>query len=122
MDKFTRRGTDGSVDVVASAAAYSKALTEWAVENEVRTEVIENAVEAAFDNNPGKMTMPSLIHFSLTELGATSGTTGSLTKRVQAYVKGQKEIGRISVIKGPNGGTIRVARPGEDLPAPTVSV
>ena len=118
MDKYTRRGSDGSVDFAASANAHARALSEWASLNEVPSETIENAVEAVFDRSPEKLSMPALVGFTLTELGVDANSFKSLQTRVQAYIKGQKDLKRIVVVKGPTGGVTRAARPGEAIPAP----
>jgi len=122
MDKYTKRGTDGSVDVAASASAYAKALTEWATQNEIPSETIENAVEAAFDRFDGqRQPMPALIGFALQELNADPSQHKTLTNRVHAYVTGQsaKNTGRLDIVKGVGGGVARLARPGEPIPART---
>ncbi len=118
MDKFTRRGTDGSVDVAASANAYAKALTEWAAQNEIPSAEIESAVEAVFDSHEGRLPMPALLSFAVQELSSDPNQFKTLTERVHAYVKGQSETGRLNIGKGKGGGVARVARPGEPIPAP----
>lgn len=118
MDKFTRRGTDGSVDVAASANAYAKALTEWAAQNEIPSAEIETAVEAVFDAHEGRLPMPALVSFAVQELSAAPEQFKTLSDRVHAYVKGQAEVGRLNIGKGKGGGVARLARPGEPIPAP----
>lgn len=120
MDKYTKRGADGSVDVAASAGAYAKALTEWAALNEIPSEQIETAVEAAFDRFDGqRLPMPALIGFALQELNAAPEQHKTLTNRVHAYVSGQsaKNTGRLDINKGVGGGVLRLSRPGEAIPA-----
>ncbi len=118
MDKFTKRDASGSVDVVASATAYAEALQKWVADNEVASDTIEGAVEAVFDRFDGKrLPVPALVAMSVSELGATPEQHKALTTRVQAYVKGQKEAGRLDVGKGKGGGVTRLARPGEPIPA-----
>lgn len=120
MDKFTVRGSSGSVDVVASANAYAKALTEWVAQNELSSETIETAVEAVFDRFPGqRLPMPALLSLSVAELGASPDQHKTLTARVHAYVTGQSadNTGRIDIGKGKGGGVSRLALPGEEVPA-----
>lgn len=120
MDKFTKRGMDGSVDVVASAQAYASALTKWAAENEIAGEKIENAVEAVFDQFPGQtLPMPALLNLSVAKIGGTPEQHKTLTNRVHAYVSGQcnKNTGRLEVSKGKGGGVLRLAKPGQTIPA-----
>jgi hypothetical protein len=119
MDKYTVRGTDGAVDVAASANAYAVALTKWAAENEVASETIESAVESVFDCYSGRLPMPALLSMAVNELGGTPDQHRVLTDRVHAYVKGQcaDNTGRIDIGKGKGGGVLRLARPGEEIPA-----
>lgn len=119
MDKFTTRGADGSVDVAASANAYAKALTEWAAQNETPSETIEAAVEAVFDKFDGRIAMPALVGLALQELKATPEQHKALSTRVRAYIKGQnaENTGRLDIMKGVGGGVLRLARPGEEVPA-----
>jgi hypothetical protein len=110
MDKHTRRGTDGSIDVQASAQAYAKALTDWAAENEIPAEQIESAVNAVLDTHTaGRIPMPALLSLASQELGATPQTFKVLTDRVHAYVTGQVEAKRLFVVKGKGGGVTREA-------------
>lgn len=120
MDKFTKRGTDGSVDVAASASAYAKALTEWVAQNEIPSDTIETAVEAVFDRfNGQRLPMPALIGLALQELQATPDQHKTLTNRVHAYVTGQcaKNTGRLDISKGVGGGVLRLSLPGAEIPA-----
>jgi hypothetical protein len=116
MDKFTKRGADGSVDVAASAETYAKALTEWARQNEIPSEKIETAVEAVFNRFDGqRLPMPALVGLALQELGAEPSQHKALTKRVHDYVRGQSagNTGRLNIGKGVGGGVLRVSRPGQ---------
>lgn len=119
MDKYTVRGADGSVDVAASANAYAKALTEWSAQNESDSEQIENAVEAVFNRFDGRIKMPALVNFALQELNATPAQHAALETRVRAYIKGQNadNTGRLDILKGIGGGVLRLAKPGEEVPA-----
>jgi hypothetical protein len=127
MDKFTKTGADGSVDVAASANAYAKALTEWKAQNEIPTDRIEAAVEAVFDRFPGvRLSMPSLLHEAVTELKGSPAQHKALSARVQSYVTGQcgatketRNTGRLDIQKGVGGGVLRLALPGEPIPART---
>jgi len=108
MDKFTVRGTDGSVDIAASANAYAKALTEWTAENEIPAEEIEAAVNAVLDQHAGKrIPMPALLSLAAQELGATPETFAVLSDRVHAYVTGQSKAELLFVVKGKGGGVTR---------------
>jgi hypothetical protein len=117
MDKFTVRDATGSVDVLGSATKYAEALQAWCAEHEVDSDTIETAVEAVFDRFDGKrMSVPALIGYAVTELAASPEQHKALTARVHAYMKGQKETGRLEVTLGPKGGIARMARPGEPIP------
>lgn len=108
MDKFTKRGTDGSVDVTASAAAYTEALTEWCAENEIPAEQIEAAANAVLDAHAGKrIPMPAFLSLAVQELGGTPETFAVLSDRVHAYVSGQAKAEQLFVVKGKGGGVTR---------------
>lgn len=124
MDKFSKLGTDGTVDVDASAQAYADALVAWKAENEIPTDKIESAVEAVFDRFPGvRLSMPALLHEAVSELHGTPAQHKALSKRVQAYVSGQcgtgdaRNTGRLDIQKGVGGGVARLALPGQEIPA-----
>jgi hypothetical protein len=108
MDKFTKRGTDGSIDIAASANAYAKALTEWAAENEIPSEEIAAAVNTVLDLHAGKnIPMPALLSLAAQEMGATPETFKVLSDRVHAYVTGQSKAELLFVTKGKGGGVSR---------------
>jgi hypothetical protein len=124
MDKYTVVSDDGSADVVASANSYAKALTEWKAKNEVPTDKIESAVEAVFDKYPGvRLSMPALVHESVSELRGEPTQHKALSARVQAYVTAQcgakekRNTGRLDIQKGVGGGVLRLAAPGQSVPA-----
>lgn len=116
MDKYTARNTDGSVNLTASVAAYTKALTDWITINEIDNDRIEAAVEKVFDRNNGRLPMPMLLSFAAAEVSNDPSQFKTLQKRIHAYVNGQKAIGRIKVIQGQGGGVVRVVKPGEEIP------
>lgn len=118
MDKFTVFNTLGEADVAASANAYAKALTEWKTQSEIPTDQIETAVEAVFDRNDGSLPMPALVSSVVLELSQDPNQFKPLSARVHAYVTGQKQIGRLRVKLGKGGGVLRVALPGQPIPAP----
>lgn len=110
MDKFTQRGTDGSVDIAASAGAYAKALTEWCAKNEIPADQIVSAVNTVLDQNAGKnVPMPALLSAACQELGASAETFRVLSDRVHAYVSGQEKAGLLFVTRGKGGGVSRTA-------------
>lgn len=120
MDKFTKFASDGSADVSASTEAYAEALASWKASNEVATEVIETAVEAVFDSFPGqRLPMPALLSAAVLNLGTTPEQHKTLTTRCHAYVTGQSadNKGRIDIGRGKGGGVLRLALPGQPVPA-----
>ena len=120
MDKFTARDSNGAVDVNASAAAYATALSNWVIENELDTDVIETAVEAVFDRYNSVIPMGPLVNFAVNELGASPTQFKAFSTRVHAYVRGQITLGRYSSKKGTGGGVTRIAMSGDDLPIASV--
>lgn len=108
MDKFTVRGTDGAVDIEASAEAYAKGLTEWCAKNEIPAEQIEEAANTVLDAHAGKrIPMPAFLSLAVQELGATPETFAVLSERVHAYVTGQAKAEKLFVVKGKGGGVTR---------------
>ncbi len=110
MDKFTQRGTDGAVDIAASANAYAKALTEWVAQNEIPADQIQGAVDTVLGRHAGKnIPMPALLSLACQELGADAESFKVLSDRVHAYVTGQTKAGLLFVTKGKGGGVSRTA-------------
>lgn len=110
MDKYTARSADGSVDVAASANAYAKALTEWAVQNEIPSEDIEESVNAVLALTPTtRVPMPALLSAVANSLGANAATHKTISARVHAYISAQVEAKRLFVVKGKGGGVTNVA-------------
>jgi len=108
MDKFTKRGVDGSVDIAASANAYAKALTEWCAENEIPADQIAGSVNTVLDRFPGQnIPMQFLLSEASQLLGATPQTSKVLSDRVHAYVTGQSKAEQLFVTKGKGGGVSR---------------
>jgi len=104
MDKFTIRNTSGEVDIAASANAYAKALATWTQENEISSEKVEAAVATVLGRTNGKIPMPALVNFAVNELSQDHTQFKGLSQRVHAYIKGQKELGRLTVTNGKGGG------------------
>jgi hypothetical protein len=120
MDKFSKLGSDGTVDVNASKEAYGQALSAWKAENEIPTDRIETAIEAVFDRFPGqRLAMPALLSMSVLGLSATPDQHKTLTARCHAYVTGQSagNTGRLDIGKGKGGGVLRLSLPGQPVPA-----
>lgn len=109
MDKFTKRGSDGAVDVAASANAYAKALTEWCAENEIPSEEIADAVNAVLARSQRPVPMPALLSLASQEMNASAETYMTLSDRIHTYIQGQSKAGLLFVIKGKGGGVSRTA-------------
>lgn len=107
MDKHLVRGSDGSVDVAASANAYAKALTEWCAKNELPSEDIADAVNAVLDSRTGTIPMPALLGMATQSMGATPANFKVLSDRIHAYVTGQSKAGLLFISKGKGGGVSR---------------
>ena len=89
---------DGKVDELASTQAFQAALSEHIAQYEVESSAISDAVNAVFDQYPGK----------------AIASHGSLCERVLDFVRAnQGEGGTLQMRKGKGGGISRVA----DLPA-----
>lgn len=117
MDKYTKRNSNGSIDIDASTKAYAEALADWANKNETPVEEIESAVESVFNSFPGqRLTTSFIISNTIVAMQATPEISRSLTKRIQAYLKGQVQSGRFNIAKGTGGGITRLANPGEPIP------
>ena len=110
MDKYTKRGTDGSVDVDASKAEYGQALVAWCASNEIPADQIAAAASAVLDAHPGtRIPMPAFLSEACVELGSTPSTFTVLSKRVHAFVQGQQKAGLLFVTKGKGGGVSKEA-------------
>lgn len=110
MDKYTKRGVDGSVDVEASKAEYGQALAAWCVQNEIPADRIAAAVGAVLDSHPGqRIPMPALLSEACQGLGSTPQTFTVLSARVHAFVQGQAKAELLFVTKGKGGGVSKEA-------------
>lgn len=109
MDKYTKRSSDGSVDVAASTNAYAKALTEWSSKNDISSDVIAEAVNTVLAANAGsRVPMKALLGAAAQEIGFSPETFSAVTGRVHAYVTGQVEAGMLFVVRGTGGGVTSV--------------
>lgn len=118
MDKYmVRSKVNGSVDVVASAANYANALTAWVAENEFDTNEIRDAIDAVFDAQPKeqRLTLPVLVSYTMGHLKPSADQFSNVEDSIRAYVKANP---RFHSSKGKNGGVLRLALEGEEIPAP----
>jgi hypothetical protein len=109
MDKFTVHGVDGSVDVNASVAAYTKALTDWVSRNEVPATDIERAMHAVFDNSASAIPTTMLVYTVSTAISKDPALFPAISKQVHSYIKAQTSLGtQFTVVRGHGGGVVRV--------------
>ena len=111
MDKFTKLTDTGAVDISASSAAYTAALTDWVASNELDSDLIDTAVNAVFDRHNSVIPIATLVSMSVAELGASPSQFSAFSKRVHAYVRGQITAGNYSSKKGAGGGCQRTPSP-----------
>lgn len=109
MDKFTVRDSNGFVDIQASVAAYSAALTEWITNNETDQQVISNAVESVLNAYPNQcVPMRALISKAVMQISDNPTQFNMLSNKVHNYIKGRVLAGCLNVNKGRDGGVLRV--------------
>lgn len=109
MDKFTVRGVNGSVDVDASVAAYTQALSEWIGKNEVSVSDIDREVHAVFDSNPSAIPTTMLVHTVALSLTSDPAMFTAVSKQVHNFIKAQTALGtQFTVVRGHNGGIVRL--------------
>lgn len=81
-------GTDGSVDVAASQAAFASALTKRVAELETESTVIGEEVLAILADRKGQpIVLPTLCSMVASRLNAQPENFATLTKRVADYVR-----------------------------------
>jgi hypothetical protein len=108
MDKYTVR-VGGVVDIAASANSYARALSEWVAKNEIDLSTLESAVNTVLDRYPNKrIPTPAFISYVINELGGKPEQYNVLAQRIHDYMKEQKSVGALEVVKGTGGGVSRV--------------
>lgn len=112
------RGTDGSIDVRGSLAAFEAALHKHVAERETETATIAAAVNQVFDNlakTGARANMPYVKSATLTVLNALPGNFNELGERVAQYIRDNAGEDKLFTIgKGKGGGVAR----NSDKPAP----
>jgi hypothetical protein len=110
MDKYTVRNSDGEVDLVASSAAYTKALSVWVERNETSVNRVRMAVNAIFDVHPGRrIPVPALIGEAVHSLSVDISKHAATTQLIQTFIKVQVAAGVLNTYKGKGGGIIRAS-------------
>lgn len=118
MDKYMVRGSDGSVDLKASVAAYHNALAKWVSENEISADTVRNAVDAVFNERGEgtRLTLPILVSYAMGKIDHSPAQYTAIESRIRAFLKGNA---RFESTKGKGGGVARLALDGQPLPAKT---
>lgn len=109
------RNTDGSVDLNASVAAFTKQLRDWMQANEIKPELLDAAIDAVFDENKDSERLPksALVTLAVTRLNLNASQLSTVTERLSKYITTQP---RFLTHKGKNGGVQRLALPGQPIP------
>lgn len=105
-----------SIDVEASVAKFRSALDVHVAERETELSVIAEAVHAVFDKNRGDaIAMPTLTGLTLQNMNAQPSNFGTLTERVQDYIRSSSKGDKPTFVitKGKGGGVRRAS----DIPA-----
>ena len=86
---FLVRGSDGSVDLDASAAKFNAALLTHCAEREMEQATIADAVDAAFEKYSAleRINMPALVTFALNRLNSQPENHKVLELKIQTYVR-----------------------------------
>jgi hypothetical protein len=110
MDKYTVTGTDGSIDISASAAKYASVLTAWVTENEINPGEISSAINTVLGTSPnGRVAMPRLLNETVMKISSNPDNFSVMQKRVHAYITGQSKAGKLFIVKGKGGGVTAIA-------------
>lgn len=111
MDKFVVRSVDGSVDVVASTAAYHAALTEWVSLNETPVQHLEDAVNSVLEKEAkGPIPTAALVSMAAHRLTTDPALFVSMSKRVHEWLKNQVSQGKkYTLVRGKGGGVVRTS-------------
>lgn len=111
MDKFVVRTVDGSVDVIASTAAYHAALTEWVSLNETPVSELETAVNSVLETETrGPIPTAALVSMAAHRLTTDPALFVATSKRVHDWLKNQVSQGKkYTVVRGKGGGVVRTS-------------
>lgn len=103
--QFIRDETTGRIDVNATLGAWSNDLAVYASKEEADLDVIADAVNRVWEENPGLkfMTLDAVSTFALSHIpGVSPGALEDVKERIQDYVRGATE--RFHIGKGKGGG------------------
>lgn len=104
VKQFVVVGSNGQVDVAASAEAFKSALLKYQTERETATEVVSDSVLAVFAEYPGKRLPRDFItNRALTALNAQPANSASLTNLIGEFLKTSPLL---NSKKGSGGGTM----------------
>lgn len=108
LSSFVTRNTDGSIDVQQTHVKFTNELNKLIQTEKADGEVIAQAVEKVWKDNPDQKTfpMPALVHYALQNLEYSPESYGDLSERVANYIRAKSNMYRIG--KGKGGGVSRV--------------
>lgn len=114
VKSFAVMSESGSLDEAATLASFTAALDTLIAEETEATAQVAAAVSAVFDANRGKTLLrDELMHKTATLLNAEKLTYTVITNRIKAFLKANSRPsnpeGAYEVVRGPSGGTRRVA-------------
>lgn len=105
MDKYTVVNSSGEIDISASTAKYSTALSTWVNENKIDTDTISEAVNSILSKYPGeRVKMPALLSEVTMAVSSNPENYSRDKKRIHSFITGQSKAGKLFVVKGSKGG------------------
>lgn len=105
------RGTDGKIDVNATLAAWSNDLAVYAAKEEADMDVIADAVNRVWDENPGlkNLSMDTLTSYTIRHIpGVAPQAFGEVADRIKDYVRSATDL--FALTKGKGGGVQFLSR------------
>lgn len=106
--KILKFDSVGLVDVAATVAAFTEAVTEYAGLQKADQENCAVAVASVWTDAPNLKTisLSALAGMAAHKMGATAGDLAVITERCADYIRNAKALYKIA--KGRNGGVSRV--------------
>ena len=111
MDKkYVVMDSSGNIDVTASTAKYSTALSTWIDETQIDPDMISEAVNSVLAKYPNeRVKMPTLLSEVTLKVSSNPDNYSRDLKRVHSFITGQSKAGKLFVMKGAHGGVTNVA-------------
>lgn len=106
MDKkYIVTDSSGNIDITASTAKYSSALSTWIDENEIPSDTISDAIKTVLSKYPNeRVKVPALLSEVTMAVISNPENFSGTEKRVRAVFTSDKNAGKLFVMKGSNGG------------------